>query len=217
MRRRCAVGRTPWPSRRWFRFSTWPGSRSVIDMGREYTRRVRASNREIAAFAPVLRGMPARRPRHTIRAHAQSRNDTGASPSSSSVSGSRSSPCWPAWQRRGSWRRCGRPPSGRATYDLMAGLQQARANSILESRPACSARATRPETASPRTLPSAYWRAFLETVAGRTPRREPCPAGRRGSARLAFAAPLLARCARRKHRHTNYLRFDTASRRHAPS
>src|SRR5262249_41843743 len=56
MRRRCAVGRTPARISRWFKFSTRPGSRSVIGMGASIRAGSRPAMRNRANPADFRRG-----------------------------------------------------------------------------------------------------------------------------------------------------------------
>jgi type IV fimbrial biogenesis protein FimT len=56
-----------------------------------------------------------------------------------------------------------------ATFELLAGLQQARGNAILESRPANLCPSDAAGNCLSAYTPSSYWRASVETDAGRTP------------------------------------------------
>ena len=190
MRSRCAVGLTPWPKRRWFRFSTTPGSRSDIGMGASIRAEIAAEQRETpqtqrfcgaARDARPQQNLPMRTSERTpgvtliellfgmaivamLAGHGGTRGSAPACGRPRSVPPPSS--CWPACSRRAaipSWNR----------------------------GPACSARATR------RAIACAAARARLRTgaasleMAGASPAagRPTCPAGRRGG-----CAPPVRRC-----------------------
>ena len=107
-----------------------------------------------------------------------------------------------------------------ATLELLAGVQQTRASSIVEARPGTLCLSDAAGDCLRGNGPASSWQAFLRgrrtaAAAGRAH-----PARGRGVARLAAAAGLLARRLRRQHHHPNYLRcagrHAAARHRHQP-
>ena len=200
MRSRCAVGLTPWPRSRWFRFSTRPGSRSDIGMGASIRADIRPAMRNgtnTARFAGLSAhaSAPQNSPMRTIRGqpgitlHRAVRRPGARRPARG--------------PGRARFRASLRDAAVRAaTYELLAGLQQAarHVHRRVAARRAVPRRRGG-QLPRPRRRRRSSWRAFLEAGGAPRPVGRARPAGRRhGCAPRARRIRFSARCARREHR-----------------